>query len=792
MVAPLPSSAGNRFRQRKISTKQTLQIFKQSQISDIDNEDLQQRDLQEIETGVEKNEEEEVHLQKILKNTGITSTAEAYIPTPDASKLWPEAHKYYKGKFLEPESYIKSSCQVEDYSGCLYNMDEVDEEFLTKYNKELETKKIERLTEDEFEIIFYNYEKVISEKQPFLVTDPHQILPLDEVKMAVFKFDKSSVENITKSLSKELDLHPFITQYDARVPKEPRTLEELIEKYGEEVYEHFKTRKIERGGKTVTPILKFTGEDDSDAYICFRQRQFRQQRKTRRADTQSSEKLVKLYLELKQTRELSLLVAQREKKRLEALQAEREIFELRCKVKNYKRDLGITDSDEDLITHKKKKVVPPPPSETKEEIKKDKKGLSKVGNNANTQEKAKAHVSTSSSDLAGSESNQQQFQPYVKLPPSKIPDMELETVQHLLKNKDVSMQNFVEEKLKKRKEADIGFTNFTDCAYNPFFDLGVPNQNIIDSSHTPYSSIISSFYDVQSLGYIQDVDKYIDSGFISNDKDAFQFKFHNNHGGSRFTKKPPQQPKFVPERYNPLFQKTVNTSDPVFTLRKRIGRYGQVYIDRKSLVKKPEDDETDENNDKDDVEMIDARERFEDRWKYDSDLSLLDINDNEPFSDDPSKLNSIPNDTQVIRFGGMLLSKAYETLKESIVHQRQQLYYQQLQRMHAQQQLAQRQQQAQAQAQGTGANGQSQSTVQGSSSQAQIQQPKQGTPGRQHTPIAQPVRSNFVNRNNGSIPNGQIRQPQPQSQPQQHHSPRPSQSPAMNTKYNNTPIKTEH
>lgn len=755
MVAPLPSSAGNRFRQRKISTKQTLQIFKQSKISDLDNEDLQQRDLQEIETGVEKNEEEEVHLQKILKNTGISSTAEAYIPTPDASKLWPEASKYYTGHFQQPESYIKSSCQMEDYSGCLYNMDEEDDEFLKDLNKQLVTKKDEPLTEVEFEILIHNFETVISDKQPFLVTDPTQILPLEDIKMAILKFDKSSVENITKSLSSELQVHPFVTLFDAKLPKKPRTLEQLIAKYGEEVYEHFKQRKIERGGKTITPILKFTGEEDTDAYICFRQRQFRQQRKTRRADTQSSEKLIKLYQELRNTRELVFLVAQRELRRLEALQTEREIFELRCKVKSYKRDLGITDSDEDLVAHKKRKPAPPPPEVIKEEtVRKDKKGLSKVGNNANTLDKSK---SLHSSDLAGSDSNQQQFQPYVKLPPSKIPDMELETVQHLLKNKDVSVQKFVEEKLKKRKQADVGFTNFTDDAYNPFFDLNISTKDILDHSHTPYSSITSSFYDVQSLGYIPDIDKYIENGNTPNDNDSFEFKLNS---GSRFKK--PQQSKFVPERFNPLFQKSVNTSDPVFTLRKRIGRFGQVYIDRKSMVKKPEEEDGDDlNEEREDVEMLDAKERFEDRWKYDSDLTLMDINDNEPFSDDPSRLNSISNDTQVIRFGGMLLSKAYETLKEAIIHQRQQLYYQQLQRMHAQQQHAQKAQAAQA--------------------QAAQQQQKQGAPNgssKQQTPQSQvQPRSNSVN-NHG--------------QPRSHQSPTPSTVNNNKLKNNHTPIKTEN
>jgi enhancer of polycomb-like protein len=48
--------ASARFRQRKISVKQTLQILLQSDIPDL--EDEQQRELQQVETGVEKGEEE--------------------------------------------------------------------------------------------------------------------------------------------------------------------------------------------------------------------------------------------------------------------------------------------------------------------------------------------------------------------------------------------------------------------------------------------------------------------------------------------------------------------------------------------------------------------------------------------------------------------------------------------------------------------------------------------------------------------------------------------------------------
>lgn len=55
-MAKAVSSSSARFRQRKISTKQVLQILYQADIPDLEEE--QQRDLQQIETGVEKGEEE--------------------------------------------------------------------------------------------------------------------------------------------------------------------------------------------------------------------------------------------------------------------------------------------------------------------------------------------------------------------------------------------------------------------------------------------------------------------------------------------------------------------------------------------------------------------------------------------------------------------------------------------------------------------------------------------------------------------------------------------------------------
>lgn len=48
-------AAGARFRQRKLSTKQTLQILREDQVERVDDDP--QRNIPKVETGVEKGEE---------------------------------------------------------------------------------------------------------------------------------------------------------------------------------------------------------------------------------------------------------------------------------------------------------------------------------------------------------------------------------------------------------------------------------------------------------------------------------------------------------------------------------------------------------------------------------------------------------------------------------------------------------------------------------------------------------------------------------------------------------------
>lgn len=94
--------------------------------------------------------------------------------------------------------------------------------------------------------------------------------------------------------------------------------------------------------------------DDTDPYVCFRRRETKPVRKTRRTDQQSLEKLRKLRAELETARSLLEMVTRREKLRKESLVTEHSIFNQRCMLREMQQQLGIKD-EFDLFPVKKKR-----------------------------------------------------------------------------------------------------------------------------------------------------------------------------------------------------------------------------------------------------------------------------------------------------------------------------------------------------------------------------------------------------------------------------------------------------
>ncbi|ODQ55693.1 hypothetical protein SAICODRAFT_4924 [Saitoella complicata NRRL Y-17804] len=392
------------FRNRKISIKQHLPVLRASELPDLD-EEASTRNVPLVETGVDKEEEEEHHLQAAISahQAAVVGAGvkQIYIPTPDASKTVSDYDKLYRAKYSEPSTYIRFSSTVEDCCGCLYNMDEEDEEWLTNLNSE---KKIanEQCSEDAFELVMEQFENATNERQPYLAMDVSQIASYN-------------------------DLEPTFDDTSAAPYKH----------FAKFIYEHWKRRRVASGGKPIQPVLRFeeNDKDEGDPYVCFRRREVRQVRKTRRTDAQSTEKLRKLRLEMEQARNLVGMVARRERLRRESLLLEQAVFNQRCKVKDVKRKLGIKGDDEDLISHKKKKVQQEATAPT-----------------------IRIPVAKTSTPTATTT--------------TKSADADaLTTLDEVARERMLAARAIIEEKLVKRRAANIGWEDVSD---DPYFPLPKP------------------------------------------------------------------------------------------------------------------------------------------------------------------------------------------------------------------------------------------------------------------------------------------------------------------------------
>ncbi|KAJ5783815.1 uncharacterized protein N7518_009492 [Penicillium psychrosexuale] len=309
-----------RTRPKKLTSKASIPVVRESEIDIIDDEI--QSSLQQIETGVEKAEESEIHLQRAINATAQGKVNEAHIPTPETILSNLQYDELYPPIFSQPATYIRFSSTVEDCCGCPYNMTEDDDAYLKLMNQKRDPS-AGRCTEDIFEEVMNFFEETAQIKQPYAAIDNPPVLSFAEMQ----------------------------DMMDA-------TLEDPMKIFAKEIYEHWKSCRMSVQNNAIVPQLKFeTGQDtdDSDPFVCFRRREVRQIRKTRGRDAQSAEKLRRLRKELEDARELVALVRQREIARREMLSMERHLFKQRAEVKEMKRKLNVKDDDEDLINQKPKK-----------------------------------------------------------------------------------------------------------------------------------------------------------------------------------------------------------------------------------------------------------------------------------------------------------------------------------------------------------------------------------------------------------------------------------------------------
>ncbi|KAF1361965.1 hypothetical protein EJ07DRAFT_109140 [Lizonia empirigonia] len=323
---------GQRFRQRKLSTKQNIPVLRENEVEKLDDDEAS-RHIPKVETGVEKGEEIEHHLQAVISAAqaaaqGATGgkIAQLYIPTPEATASHLQYDELYPKQFTQPATYIRFSSTVEDTSGCPYCMTSDDAAFLKSYNQK--KTKGPYCSEDDFEEIMNFFEETAQTKQPFSAVGDAPVLPYEDLES---DFDE--------------------------------TIGEAARRFAKDIYSHWKNQRLLKGNRPLLPSLKFETNletDEADPYVCFRRREVRQVRKTRGRDAQVTEKLKKLRNELEQARFLMAQVKRREALIRDSLANDKQIFEQRHAVKEIKRRLSIKADDEELLITQKPAPKPKP------------------------------------------------------------------------------------------------------------------------------------------------------------------------------------------------------------------------------------------------------------------------------------------------------------------------------------------------------------------------------------------------------------------------------------------------
>ncbi|KAH3705072.1 enhancer of polycomb homolog 1-like [Dreissena polymorpha] len=292
------------FRARALDASRRMPVFKADDIPDLPDFATINRSVPQMPTGMEKEEETELHLQKALCAQQAYGSAEALtIPIPDVDDTSERCDGLYRSDYKQPKQYLHLQAFGMDQEIPDYDMDSEDEGWLNEQVKKME------ITPVKFEEMMDRLEKGSGQ----------QVVTLREAKLLLKEDD---------------DL--IIAVYDYWLNKRLRTQHPLI----------LSVRTEKRDGSTT-----------NNPYVAFRRRTEKMQtRKNRKNDETSYEKMLKLRRDLSRAVTLLEFVKRREKMKKEMLQLAIEIAEKRYQLEDYD---GTMLTEAESIRHKLPPFVSP-------------------------------------------------------------------------------------------------------------------------------------------------------------------------------------------------------------------------------------------------------------------------------------------------------------------------------------------------------------------------------------------------------------------------------------------------
>ncbi|SPO21788.1 related to EPL1 - Component of histone H4/H2A acetyltransferase complex [Ustilago trichophora] len=537
-AAPVPAATtSSRVRNKKLSYRQKLCVQRGSHLLNAatsvvagpEPEFEGQEAAQDSNLGVDASEISEHHLQAALSSNQLatsegnalaeTAKAAYSIPVPDAHGTLSNAEfsqLYPPGVYSDPVTYIRFSDTVEDcIHGPSYNMDEDDQDWLETRNakaqealtaairntktgplassggkgkakEKLREEAIEKLvaenqgsyrllSEEQFEMIMTVFEQVTTEQVPFLHLDVTKI-PSSEELLAYFEAS-STISALAqpdlpplsweKTVSGASSSSSSSSSTQARRPSNagaaaPRSSTSTewsplnpyknladLKSLAEIVYPYWKSRREDREGRSVTPFLNFDETNDNDPYVCFRRREVKQIRKTRKTDALHIEKMIRLRAELEHAVALTELVAQRERTKRASLRQSRECWENVKDLMDLKRQWGIVGpqqglEDEELISGERRDPAHSAPAKKKRKTDEAATTIKLAGRKSRAGEGDGASAGAASAAAGGV---------------SGMGSAILERVH--------AVQAYIERECLRKADADLGWEEGSDAAFQP-------------------------------------------------------------------------------------------------------------------------------------------------------------------------------------------------------------------------------------------------------------------------------------------------------------------------------------